>query len=447
MSSQQQPTSNLRFMLRALRHRNYRLFFGGQIVSLVGTWLSTLASSWLVFRMAGAEGLSPEWMLGLVGFAGQIPVFLFTPLTGVWVDRWNRHTILIITQTLSMLQSFALAGLVLSDRITIAQLLALNAVQGLITSWDVPARQAFTTEMIEDRDDLSNAIALNSSMMHGARLIGPAIAGYLIYAFGEGYCFLIDGFSYLAVIFALVAMHVQPRIMPAVRQRPVEALREGLAYAFGFRPIRTLILMVAVTSLTAMSQATLMPVFAADVLGGRARTLGWLLGASGLGAFGGSLYLASRRSVLGLGRVIAVACGALGIALILFSTSRSLVLSLPMLVVIGFSMVVEVASANTVLQTIVDDDKRGRVMSLFTMAFLGVAPLGSLLAGAVATWIGAPATLSIAGCVCIGAAAVFAWRLRHLRPLIRPIYQAKGILPQVAAGLQHTQPIATAPGD
>jgi MFS family permease len=439
MNSQHDPeSSNLRFMLRALGYRNYRLFFGGQIVSLVGTWLSAVASSWLVYRLASASDQPPALMLGLVGFAAQIPVFLFTPLAGVWVDRWNRHTILVVTQTLSMVQSFTLATLALSDRITIPQLLALNACQGLINAWDVPARQSFTIEMVEDRDDLSNAIALSSSMVHGARLVGPALAGVLIYAFGEGYCFLIDGFSYLAVICALLAMRLRPHVRPPVTMHALKSLWEGWRYAFGFRPIRSLILIVAVASMTTMSQSTLMPLFAAQVLGGQERTLGLLLGASGLGALAGSLYLASRRTVVGLGRVIAGAGIAMGTGLILFSFSTSLAFSLPLLVLLGFSMVVEVASANTVLQTIVDDDKRGRVMALFTMAFLGVAPLGSLLAGGIATLIGAPETLLIAGCVSITAAGVFAWRLSGLRPFIRPIYQAKGILPQVAEGLKNT---------
>jgi MFS family permease len=448
MDSQQDPaTSNLRFILRALRYRNYRLFFSGQIVSLTGTWLTTVASSWLVYRLATESGQSVALMLGLVGFAGQIPVFLLTPLAGVWVDRWNRHTILVVTQTLSMIQSFTLAALALAGVIDIPQLIALNLFQGFVTAWDVPARQAFTVEMVEDSDDLSNAIALSSSMVHSARLFGPALAGYLIYAFGEGYCFLIDGISYLAVIGALVAMRVRPVARPISALRALASLREGLHYAFGFRPIRTLILLVAVTSLVATSQSTLMPIFAAQVLGGQERTLGLLLGSAGLGALVGSLYLASRRTVVGLGRVIAIACATLGVGLILFSVSRSLEFSLPLLSVVGFSMVVQMASTNTVLQTIVHDDKRGRVMALYTMAFLGVAPLGSLLAGGVAALVGAPMTLTLAGAVCIVAASVFASRLPSLRPLIRPIYQRKGILPQIAEGIQSTEPISTAPRD
>lgn len=435
------PVSNLRFMLRALRYRNYRLFFGGQLISLVGTWLSMVASSWLVYRLAGERGYPVALMLGLAGFAGQFPMFLFTPVAGVWVDRWNRHHILVVTQGLSMLQSFALAVLTLGGWITIWQVLALAVVQGLINALDVPARQSFVVEMVENRDDLSNAIALNSSMVHGARLFGPALAGYLIYRVGEGYCFLVDGFSYLAVIVALLCMRLGRAPRPPVTARAFDSFKEGLRYAFGFAPIRTVLLMVAITSLAAISQSTLMPIFAGTILGGGERTLGWLLGASGLGALGGSLYLASRRSVLGLGSVIATACATLGFMLIVFSLSRWFPLSLVLLVVSGFALVTQMAASNTILQTLVEDDKRGRVMALFSMAFLGMAPLGSLLSGGIATVFGAAASLAVAGSVCLVVAAVFAWQLPKLRPLMRPIYRAKGILPEIAAGIEATEAI------
>ncbi len=442
-SQRSRGTSNLRFLLRALRYRNYRLFFSGQIVSLVGTWISMVASSWLVYRLASAEGRPAALMLGIVAFAGQIPMLLLTPLTGVWVDRWNRRTILLATQTCSMLQSFALAALVLTDRITIGQLIALNVVQGVTNAWDVPARQAFTVEMIENRDDLSNAIALSSSTVHAARLVGPAVAGILIYLVGEGYCFLIDGFSFFAVLGALWAMRIEPAAQPAHSARALASLWEGFRYAFGFLPIRTLLAMVAVTSLTSMSQSTLMPIFAARVLDGGERTLGWLLGATGVGALAGSLYLASRRTVVGLVRMIAVACALLGLAMIGFAASRSFPLSMGLLIVIGCALVVQMASANTVLQTIVDDDKRGRVMALFAMAFLGVAPFGSLLGGGLATLVGAPATVALCGACCLVISGWFALRLPKLRPLIRPIYQSRGILPQVAAAIQSTEAIDT----
>jgi len=436
--------SGLRFMLRALRYRNYRLFFAGQLVSLIGTWLTMVASSWLVYRLASEQMPGREaMMLGIVGFAGQIPVFLLSPFAGVWADHWSRHRILVVTQTLSMVQSFALAFLVLKDIVTIPQIVALNAFQGIVNAVDVPARQTFVVEMVENREDLSNAIALNSSMVHGARLFGPAVAGFLIYKFNEGICFLLDGISYAAVIAALLAMHVKPAIVARKGTRMLHSFTEGLRYALGFPPIRTLLALVAVTSLMIMSQSVLMPIFADKVLGGRERSLGMLLGASGLGAFMGSIYLASRRTVVGLGRVIAAACSMLGVGVMLFAVSTNLYLSLGLLTVSGFGMVVEMASANTVLQTLVDDDKRGRVMSLFTMAFLGVAPFGSLLAGAVADRIGPQWTLVIAGGTCFCAGLTFATRLPALRPYIRPIYVQRGILPEVATGIQTTAALAS----
>ncbi len=438
-SQRVESNSNLRFMLRALRHRNYRLFFVGQAVSLVGTWLSMIASSWLVYRLATAEGRPAALLLGLVAFAGQIPMFVLTPITGVWIDRWSRHKILIATQSVSMLLSFVLAGLVLSDWITIPQVIVINALQGIVNAWDVPARQAFTVEMIEDRDDLSNAIALSSSTVHASRLIGPAFGGYLIYLVGEGYCFLIDGFSFFSVITALLAMRVKPLVRSENRGRALASLQEGVRYAFGFAPIRTLLTVVAVTSLTSMSQNTLMPVFAAQILGGDELTLGWMLGATGVGALAGSLYLASRRSVLGLGRVITVAGLVLGIAMLGFAWSRLLVISIPLLAVIGLCLVVQMASCNTMLQTIVDDDKRGRVMALFAMSFLGVAPFGSLWGGTVATLFSAPVTVTVAALGCWATAGFFALRLPALRPLIRPIYETRGILPQVAQALENTE--------
>lgn len=438
------PASNesaISGMLRAFRYQNYRLFFFGQVVSLIGTWLSMTASSWLVYKLARHDyPESVSILLGVVGFSAQIPIFLVSPLAGVWIDRLNRHSILMVTQLLSMLQSLALAALVLTDHISIVQIIALNAFQGLVNAFDIPARQSFVVEIIENRNDLSNAIALNSSMVHMARLVGPVVAGFLIYAVGEGYCFLIDGLSYVAVLIALGLMRV-PKLATVAKSISVwHSLREGVSYAWRFTPVSTLLAMVAVTSLVTMSQSILMPIFADQVLGaalgGGERTLGILLGASGVGALVGSLYLASRRSVLGLGRVITFACASLGTALICFSYSQILWISLPLLMVSGGAMVVQMASCNTVLQTIVEDDKRGRVMSLFTMAFMGMTPFGSLLAGTVARYWGPELTLRIAGLICLTAAVAFYVRLPRLRPLIRPIYIRKGILPEVATGIQ-----------
>ena len=431
----------LRFMLRAFRSRNYRLFFAGQLASLIGTWISILATSWLVYRLA-RESMpqSTALVLGAVGFAGQIPIFLIAPWAGVWIDRWNRHRVLLATQALSMLQSFALAALALSGRVEIWHVMLLNAFQGLVNAFDITARQSFIVEMVDDRADLSGAIALNSSMFHSARLIGPAIAGWLIAYTSEGVCFLIDGFSYLAVLIALLAMRLPARLKAQQHPPAARALIEGMHYCFGFSPIRLLLSLVAVNSLVAMSQSVLMPLFAGD-----AKTLGMLLGASGFGAFLGSLYLASRRSVLGLGRVIGNAAAMLGMSMIAFSFSTWLPLRLMILPVLGASLVVEVAAANTMLQTIVDDDKRARVMSMFAMAVMGMAPFGSLMAGVTANYVGPPWTMFLAGCVSVMAAVAFAMQLPIIRPLVRPIYIRKGILPEIAEGMQTASSLATTP--
>ncbi len=420
------------FTWRALRYRNYRLFFTGQIISLVGTWLSTVATSWLVYRLC--RETAPEsapLMLGLVGFAGQIPVFLISPLAGVWIDRMDRHKILIVTQTVAMVQSFTLAYLALSDIITIPQIFILSAVQGIVNAIDMPTRQSFVVEMVDDRKDLSNAIALNSSMVHTARLVGPSVAGFLIYQVGEGMCFLIDGFSYIAVICALLMIHVKPHVAVAHASAQQE-LKDGMIYALGSPPIRALLLLVATVSLMFISQSVLMPIVAAKILEGNEQTLGLLLGASGGGALVGSLYLASRASIVGLlSRVTVPATLVLGIGLILLSLSRSLPLSMFFLCLTGGSTVLLMASCNTVLQTIVEDEKRGRIMSLFSLAFMGMAPFGSLFAGGMASLVGAPATFAVCGVICLVSAYFFIRKLPELRTHIRPIYQRKGILPPV----------------
>ncbi|MGE5114124.1 MAG: MFS transporter [Acidobacteriaceae bacterium] len=415
---------------RALRHRNYRLFFGGQGVSLIGTWMTRVATGWLVYRLTGSA-----FLLGLVSFAGQIPILILGPFAGVWVDRLNRHRVLVVTQILSMLESFALAALALSGTITVTQIILLNLFQGAINSFDMPARQAFVIEMVEDRADLPNAIALNSSLVNAARLVGPSVAGVLIAAVGEGYCFLLDGISYIAVIASLLAMTVGAW-SPRPHEPVLAELREGWNYIRGFRPIWAILLLLAVISLVGMPYTALMPIFAGKILHGGANTFGFLMGAAGVGALIGAVTLAARRSVLGLGRVIPMTAAGFGASLIAFSFSRMLWLSLLLLVVTGFSFMQQMASSNTILQTISEDNKRGRVMSFYSMAFQGVAPFGSLAAGAVASRIGAPLTLMIGGSICIAGAALFASQLRAIRRLIRPIYVEMGILPELATGIQ-----------
>jgi len=411
-------------LLRALRHRNYRLFFSGQSVSLVGTWITRIATSWLVYRLTGSALL-----LGVVGFCGQIPTLVLSPFAGVLVDRFDRHRILVITQFFSMLQSLALALLALPGIIKVWEILALQVVQGVINAFDTPARQSFIVDMIEDRADLPNAIALNSSMVNGSRIIGPTIGGIVIAAVGEGWCFMIDAISYLAVIASLMAMRVAKKQRPETVGRVVEELRAGLSYVSRSVPMRSALLLLALVSTMGMPYTVLMPAIAMERLHGGPHTLGFLMTASGLGALAGALYLASRNSVLGLGKAMVLSTIAFGVGLAAFSQSRVIWLSLILLPIVGGGMMVETASTNTILQTIVEERMRGRVMSFYTMAFLGTAPLGSLLAGLLADHIGAPLTILFGGLACIAAGIWFGLRLPSLRALLRPIYVQKGILP------------------
>ena len=410
-------------MISALHHRNYRLFFSGQSVSLVGTWITRVATSWLVYRLTGSTLL-----LGIVGFCGQIPMLFLAPIAGVFVDRWDRRRVLVVTQVLSLLQSLALAVLTLAGIITIAEILALQLVQGLINAFDTPARQAFVVSMIEDRGDLPNAIALNSLMVNGSRIIGPSIAGLLIAAVGEGWCFLLDAISYVAVVASLVAMRgiAAPAARPS--SRVGEDLSAGFRYVSSFAPVRSALLLLALVGIAGMPYTVLMPAVATRALHGGAQLLGVLMTASGVGAVCGGLYLAQRRTVIGLGRVIAVATTTFGVALVAFALSRSLVLSLLILPVVGGGFMVQMAATNTVVQTLVEERLRGRVMAFYTMAFLGTAPLGSLLAGAVSSRLGTATTILLGGVTCILGGLVFAFHLPRLRALARPTYVARGIL-------------------
>ena len=421
----------LKLIFRSLSHRNYRLFFGGQGISLIGTWMQQIAINWLVYRLTGSALL-----LGVVGFTGRIPTFVFSPLAGVLVDRWSRHRVLVVTQVLSMIQALILAYLVLTDKIVVWHIISLSIGLGLINALDTPARQAFVVDMIERREDLGNAIALNSSMNNGARLVGPSFAGLLIAAVGEGVCFLINGLSFVAVIASLLAMKLTVRKMETQNPHVLEKLREGFSYAFGFAPIRAVLLLVGLISLMGMPYTTLMPIFARDILHGGPQTLGFLLGAVGVGALIGGFYLASRKSVLGLGRIIVIASIFFGIGLISFSFSRAFLLSLALMVVVGFGMMLTLASSNTVLQTLVEEDKRGRVMSFYTMAVMGTVPFGSLLAGTLAHTIGAPQTVLIGGLCCLAGALLFERKLPLLRSLIRPIYVNKGIISEHKSEIQ-----------
>ena len=441
MVTSDKSSAGLAFMLRALGHRNYKLFFSGQSVSMIGTWMTRIATSWLVYRLTGSALL-----LGVVGFAGQIPSFALAPFAGVLVDRWNRHKLLVATQVLAMLQSLALAVLALTGLISIWHVIALSIFQGVINAFDMPARQAFVVEMVERREDLPNAIALNSSMVNAARLLGPSLGGVVIAAVGEGWCFMLDGISYLAVIASLLAMKITPRAnKPKKGVNMLAQLREGWQYAMGFAPIRKVLLLLALVSLVGMPYTVLMPVFANEILRGGPNTLGLLMAASGVGALVGAMFLAARRSVLGLGKYIPLTAAAFGAGLVAFSFSRVLWLSLPLMVITGLGFMVQMAASNTVLQTIVDEDKRGRVMSFYTMAFMGTAPFGSLLAGSLAERIGAPHTLMFGGLGCIAGAVWFATSLPSLRRDVRPIYVKIGILPEIAAGIHQTSELSVPP--
>jgi MFS family permease len=394
--------------LRALKHRNYRLYFAGQVVSLVGTWMQHVAMSWLAYRLTGSV-----LVLGLVGFAGQIPILLLAPFGGVWSDRWDRRRLLIATQLAAMVQALMAAALTLLDAVAAWQLVLLALTLGAINAVDIPARQSLLVQLVDEREDLPNAIALNSMAMNGARLVGPSLAGVMVSWVGEGVCFLINAASYLTVLLALLAVRVGPRALPPATSG--SALKEGFVYAFGKRGIRSLLLLVAVVSFSATPYTVLMPVYAREIYGGDARTLGLLLGCAGGGALAGTIYLAARRSLDGLVRVIGLAPVIAGLGLLVLAASHSLWLAVPALVAVGFGVISAVASGNTLIQSRVRDELRGRVMSIFTMAFLGVAPLGSLAAGALASAIGAPWTLTFGGLCCVAAGLAFL----RLRPETR----------------------------
>jgi MFS family permease len=439
MSAPAQPAPRWRFLLRALEHRNYRLFFSGQTLSLIGTWMTRIATSWLIYRLTGSA-----WMLGVIGFLGQVPTFLLGPFAGVWVDRWSRHKTLVWTQVLSMVQSFALAALAFSGHISVWHVALLSVMQGIINAFDTPARQAFLIEMVEDRNVLSNAIALNSTMVNIARLLGPAIGGLIIAAVGEAWCFTIDGISYIAVIASLLMMTVAAS---APRRRDEEnlwrELVEGFDYVSSSVPIRAILLLLAIVSLVGMPYSVLLPIFASQVFHGGAHTLGLLMGCTGVGALIAAVTMAARRSILGLGRRIGLAALLFGSGILIFALSRNLVLSSAMLLVTGFAMMQHMASSNTILQTISDPAKRGRVMSYYTMAFMGMTPFGSLFGGAIAARFGAPRALAISGLICIACAGIYFAYLPAIRRALRPVYIELGILPQMAKAIDTASTLAS----
>ena len=408
---------------RALRHRNFKLYFLGQGTSLIGNWMTRLATTWLVYHLTHSALL-----LGIVSFAGQIVSFILGPFAGVWVERLNRRKLLVWTQAAAAVQSLALAGLTLAQVITLREIIALTALQGLINAFDMPARQSFLVQMVDDRNDLSNAIAINSSMGNGARLVGPAIAGLVMGAFGEGWCFLMDGLSYFAVIASLLMMRIRTEESRRHSAGMLAQMREGWDYVRTFRPIRTILLLFSLISLMGYPYGVLLPIFAAQVLHGGAATLGWLTGASGIGALVSALSLAVRKSVVGLARMLQVAAAMLGGALILFGLSHALWLSLVLMVFAGFGLMQGAAASNTIIQSLVPEGKRARAMSYYTMAFFGAAPFGSLLAGALAHRFGAPHTVILTGLFCIAGSLWFRLELPKIGAIMRPIYEQAGLL-------------------
>ena len=389
---------------RALRSRNYRLFFIGQAISLIGSWMTRLATAWLVYRLTNSA-----FLLGLVSFASQVPAMVIPALAGVWLDRWDRHKVLVTTQVLAMIQSLALAALTLSGFITVPWIVGLSLFQGFITAIEIPTRQAFVITMIEDRRDLSTAIALNSSSFNAARLVGPAIGGGLVAAVGEGYCFLIDGLSYLAVIAGLLAMRIPRGERPRERRDVWHELSEGWTYLIGSGPIRNILIFLGLVGIASAPYAVLTPMVAGELLGGGPDTLGLLMAASGIGALVAAVRLVLRKTGAALARPMTLAVFTFGAGCICLGLSRWLWLSVPLMAITGYGLMKQIVSTNTIVQTVVDDDKRGRVMSFYTIALLGSAPIGSLLSGSLAARIGVPGTLVVSGVAC-ALTALWFWR-------------------------------------
>jgi len=415
-----QPKLGLRTTLRALRHRNFQLFFSGQFISLCGTWMQSIAQDWLVYRLTGSS-----WLLGVVAFAGQIPVLLLSPVAGIVADRRNRQYTVIATQTASMLIALTLAALTLTRVVKVWEIMVLATSLGIVNAFDVPARQSFIIEMV-GREDLLNAIALNSAMYNGARVIGPAIAGILVASIGEGWCFFANGISYIAVITGLFMMHVTPRELERAGSA-LEKIVEGFRFVHRTEPVRAILVMVGLVSLATMPVMVLMPIFADRILHGGARGLGLLMGATGIGALLGGLTLASKRGVKGLGRWVWVAATAVGSCLILFAMSRHFWLSVAFLVPAGFAMLIQMGSCNTLIQVMVPDRLRGRVMSVYSMMLIGIGPIGALLGGALAARIGAPWTVVICGIASLAGAAIFAWQWPDLRAPARELISQQGL--------------------
>ena len=415
--------SKFKLLFRSLKYRNYRLFFIGQSISLVGVWMQQVAIGWLIYRLTGSA-----FLLGVISFASQFPSFVVSSFAGVLADRIDRKKIIIVCQILAMTQAFTLSVLTFTNTINTFYLILLSVFIGFVIAVEMPTRQSFVLDIIEKREDLANAIALNSSMFNGARLVGPTIAGLIIAATGEGLCFFFNAISYIAVIISLILIRVEQKKKVASTLTVFKEFKEGFSYSFGFFPIKSILLLVGMISLMGMPYLVLMPVFARDVLKGGPDTLGFLMGASGLGAFTSAIYLAMRKSVMGLAKLITNSAFVFSLGIIAFSLSTTFWLSIFLMFLTGFGIILQMASSNTLLQTIADDSKRGRVMSFFTMAMMGMSPIGSIIAGALASRIGTPTAVLLCGIICFSGALLFARNLPHWRKEVRPVYEKMGII-------------------
>ncbi len=415
--------SKISLLFRSLRHRNYRLFFMGQCISLIGVWMQQIAIGWLVYRITESALL-----LGVISFASQFPSFILSPFAGVLADKFDRRKIILLCQILAMIQALTLSLLTFTNLINTGYLIALSIFIGIIIAVEMPTRQSFVLDLIEKREDLANAIALNSSMFNAARLLGPTIAGLIIAAAGEGLCFFVNGISYIAVIISLMMIRLPQKEKDSYTSNVFKGLKEGISYSFGFFPIKSILLLVGLISLMGMPYLVLMPVFARDILKGGPDTLGFLMGASGLGAFAGAIYLAMRKSVMGLAKIISNYSLIFSAGIIVFSISNVFWISMIMMFITGYAIILQMASSNTLLQTIADDNRRGRVMSFFTMAMMGMSPIGSFLAGAMANRIGAQLSVLICGIVCFSGTLLFTKNLPKWRREVKPVYEKIGII-------------------
>lgn len=409
--------SGLGVMFRSLNYRNYRLFFSGQGISLIGTWMHRIAMPWLVYEITGSV-----FLLGVVSFSGQIPTFILTPLAGVITDRWSKHRVILLANILSLIQAFVLAILCLTGAVQLWHIIVLAVGLGIVNAFEVPARQSFIVDMVEKKEDLGNAIALNSIIFNGARIIGPSIAGIILASSSAGVCFLINAVSYVFVIISLLMMDRIPKPLRKKEEHVFKELIDGFNYTFGYAPIKHLIILLTISSLLGMSYSVLMPVFTKEILHGGSHTYGFLMGAAGVGALIGAIYLASRESVIRLGRIVPFSAMLFGISLIALSFSRNIPLSLVLMFFIGLGMMTQTAASNTILQTITDDDKRGRVMGFYSLAIMGTAPFGSLIAGGMAKVVGAPLTILFVGSATVIGAFFFLKELPELKKIVQPVY-------------------------